>query len=304
MQWTVGATISCDALVGLGEVGISPPANRRHECIRSLRLERPRTVEGRHSTVASEFDLKLLLEAATTEQARELAPRCMQEVAAGLSFLASAPADVRGISVTDASDRRLPGREYTTISYADEAKFEVPPTAVGATDAAFLILGKPERVVRALRWIQKSHFTESPLDEFTWLMVAFESVSEILKPGGVQYWRCAACGSEVSKCPACKASTESKMTGAVAMREFVTTTMGWALTDWRHVWEWRGKILHGQADISIEEEHAVRECLPRLEEAVVAAVKRVMELPDDHAPKHIRHRVPFSDAMLEVKWHV
>jgi hypothetical protein len=132
-------------------------------------------------------------------------------------------------------------------------------------------------------------------------MIAFESVSEILKAAGVQYWHCDVCGTEVQECPACKESTASKMTGKAAMREFVTQTMGWAGRDWRDVWGWRGKVLHGQADISMDEEHAIQEHLPKLEQAVLAAVKTVAGLPQDSPPRDVRRRVPFSDPYVEIK---
>ena len=302
MQWTLQATIGCDALVGLEAVSVSGPADRRHRCIRCLRLERPRTIEGRRSTVASEFDLSLLLEVATSEEACELAPRCLQEVEASLSFLASAPAWARAISLTDAPDHPVPGTEYTTVLYPAEAKFQVPPSGVAATDAAFLILGKPERVVRALRWIHKSHFAENPVDEFTSLMVAFESVSAMLKSAEVRYWHCSRCGEDIRQCPRCGESTESRMSGADAMREFVIGSLGWSGKDWKTVWQWRCSLLHGEADISMDEEHAVAAYLRRLEEAVVAAVKTVAGLPGDGPPRQVRHRVPFSDAQLVLKW--
>jgi len=301
MQWTLKAKIRCDALIGPGKVPIARPAGGRHECIRSLELDRPRKVEGRLSAVASEFDLKLLLGAGDTEEARYLAPRCVEEVCAALAFLASAPADVRDVSVTNAPDEPVPGMEYTFIGYA-ATKTQVRPTVMVAKDLAFLIFPKPERVIRALRWIQKSHFTDNVLDEFTCLMVALESVSQLLKAGGTRYWHCSACGEDIRECPACGESTESKMSGVDAMREFVVDSLGWSEKDWRTAWQWRCRLLHGEADVSADEEHAVAPYLPRLEEGVIAAIKRVLGLPKEHSPARGRRRVPLSDAQLVINW--
>lgn len=302
MQWTLKAKIRCDALIGPGKVAIAQPAGGRHECIRSLQLDKPRKIGGRLSTVASEFDLKLLLEARDTEEASYLAPRCVQEVCAALAFLASAAADVRDVRITNAPDEPVPGTEYTYIADA-ATKVQVRPTVMAVKDLAFLIFPKPERVIRALRWIQKSHFTNNVLDEFTFLMVAFESVSQLLKAGGTRYWHCSACGEDIRECPACGESTESSMSGVDAMREFVVDSLGWSERDWRTAWQWRCRLLHGEADVSTDEEHAVAPYLPQLEEGVIAAIKRVSGLPKEHSPARGRHRVPFSDAQLVINWH-
>jgi hypothetical protein len=168
-------------------------------------------------------------------------------------------------------------------------------------DTVFLGERKPERVVRALRWIHKSYFTANPLDEFACLMIAFESVSEMLAPAAVQYWHCSGCDQDTTQCPNCGESTEWKMTGATAMREFVVQSLGWSAKDWKTVWRWRCSLLHGEADISMDEEHAIQEHLPKLEEAAIAAVKRVAGLPPDGPPTNVRHRVPFSDPYIEIK---
>jgi len=91
------------------------------------------------------------------------------------------------------------------------------------------------------------------------------------------------------------------MTGATAMREFVVQSLGWSAKDWKTVWRWRCSLLHGEADISMDEEHAIQEHLPKLEEAAIAAVKRVAGLPPDGPPTNVRHRVPFSDPYIEIK---
>jgi hypothetical protein len=311
-----------------GEAQVQAAEPERHICIETVRFGRPRTLEGWRTTVASEFDVDIRLVVATVDEARRVGLPCLSEVAASLSFLGSAPVEILNVSITDSPPGHLPvglvdspekkldvkltdsegqpepGREYTTILYPEFFKPQVPPTGLAVADLSFLTKRKPERVVRALRWMQKSYFADNPVDEFTYLMVAFESVSEMLKPAGAQYWRCGHCGAEVRQCPACQESTASKMTGAVSMREFVTQTMGWTGRDWRDVWGWRGKVLHGQADISMDEEHAIREYLPKLEQASIAAVKSVAGLAPGGAPTQVRQRVPFSDPHLEVKWHV
>jgi len=303
MRWTLTGTARCDALLGMGEFHISAPKGQQHECIQAVLLEKPRTVEGRHSTVASEFDLKLRFEASAPKQAHDRGTRCAQEVSAALAFLASASAEVQVSGVTSAPDEPVPGTDYTTLCYPVDGRSEVPPTTVPAKDMVFLILPKPERVTRALRWIEKSHLTDNALDEFTCLMVAFESLSQLLKEGGGRYWHCSKCHRDITQCPECGASTESRMSGVDAMREFVVGTLGWPGKGWTTVWKWRCRLLHGEADVSADEEHAVAPYLPRLEEAVVAATKKLSGLPPDHSPTHGRHRPPFSEAVLVLNWH-
>jgi len=328
MAWRVAATVRCGFIAGKGKMQIQPAQPECHLYIEEVRFERPRTVEGWRTMIASEFDVDIRLAVGSLEEARRVGLPCLSEVSASLSFLGSAPVEILKASITDSPPGHFPaelvdspgrkldvrltdseaqlesGREYTTILYPEFFEPQVPPTEVAAADLGFLAERKPPEVLRALRWMRKSHFADNPLDEFTDLVVAFESVSGILKPAGVQYWRCGECGVEVRQCPTCSESTQSKMTGAAAMREFVTQTMGWTGRDWRDVWRWRSKALHGQVDVSVDEEHVIREYLPKLEEAVIAAVKTVVPLADDAAPTHVRHRVPFSDPSLEIKWHV
>jgi hypothetical protein len=331
MAWRVVATIRCGLLLQMGGKAAVPEKTECHAYIEGIRIEQPRTIPRWQATPASpeyapasEYDVELRLNVADAQQAWKVGVPSLREAAAALSFLGSAPVEIvkvhvitdspaGGARVVDSQGKVTrvrptrsggepePGEQYTSILYP-EYKSEVPPTAVAMADTVFVGKRKPERVVRALRWIQKSYFTNNPVDEFTYLMIAFESVSEILKAAGVQYWRCGACDAEVQECPTCKESTASKMTGAAAMREFVTQTMGWTGQDWRDVWGWRGKVFHGQTDVSMDEEHAIQEHLPKLEKAVIAAVKTAMGLPADGAPKDIRHRVPFSDPYIVINW--
>lgn len=304
MAWRIASTIRCGVIVDMGHVQVPAAPPGRHRYIQAIRLKRPRLVKGWRTTVASEYDVDLPLSVAAGEEARRVGLSCLGEVVAALSFLGSAPVEVVKAEITDSPAGEPEAcHEYTTIFLPEFFKAEVPSTRLPAAHTGFLLEPKPERVVRALRWIQKSHFTDSPLDEFTCLMIAFESVSHLLKAPGVQHWHCRNCSRDVVTCPFCGASTESKKSGETAMREFVAS-LGWAAKEWKTTWGWRCKILHGEADISIDEEHAIRERLPKLEEAVIAAVKTLTGLPDDHSPKHVRHRLPFSDPQLEIKWHV
>jgi hypothetical protein len=310
----------------MGEVQVPCAPPGRHRYIESVDFERPRTVEGWRTTPAGEYDVEIRLNSGSAQEACEVGLSCLGEVVAALSFLGSAPVEIVNAAVTDSPGGTMkvelvdspgktldisltgsagpePGREYTVISFGELFGGWVAPTALPAGHAAFLFQRKPERVVRALRWIQRSHFTDSPLDEFTHLMIAFESLSHLLKDTGMQYWHCDECSRDVVACPLCGASTESKKTGGTAMREFVAS-LGWSNKEWRAIWGRRAKILHGEADISLDEEHAIREGLPKLEEAVIAAVKTVAGLPDDHPPTHPRHRPPFSDPRLVIKWRV
>jgi hypothetical protein len=304
MAWRIASTIRCGVIIDMGRVQVPAAASEQHRYIQAVRLERPRLVKGWRTTPAAEYDVDLPLSVAGSEEARKVGLSCLGEVVAALSFLGSAPVEVVNVGITDSPAGKPEAlHEYTTIFLPEFFKGEIPPTKVPAAHAGFLLKRKPERVVRALRWVQKSHFANNPVDEFTFLMIALEAVSDLLKGPGVQHWRCRNCDREVVTCPLCGASTESKKSGETAMREFVAS-LGWPSKEWKAVWRWRCKIVHGDADISIDEEHAIRQRLPKVEEAVMMAVKTLTGLPPDHSPKHVRHRLPFSDPQLEVKWHV
>lgn len=308
MAWRIASTIRCGVIIDMGRVQVPAAASERHRYIQAVRLERPRLVKGWRTSPAAEYDVDLPLSVADGEEARKVGLSCLGEVVAALSFLGSAPVEVVKVAITDSPAGEPEAcHEYTTIFLPEflpeSVKAKVPPTKVPAAHAGFLLKRKPERVVRALRWVQKSHFANNSVDEFTFLMIALEAVSDLLKGPGVQHWHCRNCDREVVTCPLCGASTESKKSGETAMREFVAS-LGWPPREWKTAWERRCKILHGEADMSIEEEHAIGERLPKLEAAVIAAVKGLTGLADRHSPTRVRHRLAFSDPQLEVKWHV
>lgn len=303
MQWTLKGKLRCGAV--LDEGGAKFPAIQGHSDDRMLvlQLDNPRIIGVKRGITGSEFDVKLRFQASDWNQAHDRGVRYAQEVSAALAFLASAPAEVQIASVTTAPDEPIPGTDYTTLIYPDKMANVPPPTTVPAQDMAFVLLGKPERVRRALRWIQKSHLTDNAVDEFTCLMVAFESLSHLLKAGGTRYWRCSKCESDIMQCPQCGESTELKMSGVEAMREFAVQTLGWTDKDWTTVWGWRCRLLHGETDISVDEEHAVISFLPALEEAVVAAIKKLTGLAPGHSPARGRFRPAFGEAVLQINWH-
>jgi hypothetical protein len=299
VEWILAGKAKCDSLIGMGEVRIPALQGQRHYCILALQFTNPRPVEGTRTTVASEFDIEVRFEARDSEEAQDRGTRCAHEISAALAFLASAPAKVDVVSITN-DHERTKGTKYTMLCYSVGGKSEVPPMTVPAKDAAFLIAPKPERVVRALRWIHKSHLVDNDLDEFTCLMVAFESLSQLLKQGGSRYWHCSKCDREITQCPECGETTGSKMSGADAMREFVVHTLGWPEKEWAAAWGWRCRLLHGDADVSADEEHAVVPFLAPLEEAVIAATKKLSGLAPEHSPAHGRNRYPFSEAVLKL----
>lgn len=303
MEWTLAGTVTCDAPVGIPDVNISPPGGDKHEFIQGLVLEKRRTVRGKRSAVASQLGIKLRFEAPGPQEAHDRGTRGAQEVTAALAFLVSAAAEIQIGSITSAH-APVSGTEYTMLQYPLDRKSGIPLVTVPTKDAAFLIQPKPERVLRALRWIHKSHSADSHLDEFTCLMVAFESLSQLLKQGDTRYWHCPKCDRDITLCPECGESTGSRMSGEDAMREFVVQKLGWRKKDWAAAWGWRCRLLHGEADISAEEEHAVLPLLPALEAAVIAATKTVAGLAPGNSPTRGRYRAPFSEAVLELSLRV
>jgi hypothetical protein len=297
MEWILAGKITCDARVNMREGNV--PVAEGQDSIRGLALGKSSAVQGKRSRIASEFDVKLRFEAADSQQAHDRGVRFAQEVTAAFAFVASAPAEIEIGSITSAHPP-VTGTEYTMLRFPADQKPDFPPTTVPPKDAAFLVLPKPERVRRALRWIQKSHLTDNALDEFTCLMVAFESVSHLLKAGGTGYPRCPRCQRDIIRCPHCGHSTGSKISGTEAMREFVVQTLGWSQKDWAAVWGWRCRLLHGEADVSADEEHAVEPFLPALEAAVIAAIKKLTGLAPGDSPTRGRYRLPFSAAVLEL----
>jgi len=249
------------------------------------------------------YSARIELHTEDKDEAWDLGRRWAHDLAAVLSFLGSCRARVRAVSITNAPEKPAAGVPYTSMIVPDKAATVAPPQVVSPQELLFLLKDRPERLRRALAWLHKSRLAQDVVDEFLSLVVAFESMSGLLKPGRTRFWECPSCGRETRQCPACGASTESRMSGADALREFATARMGWSPAEWKNVWDLRSKLLHGQEDVSPDDrrEH-LPALVPKLEEAVVTAIKMLSGLEADHAPRRLRTRPWFSDACLHVDW--
>jgi hypothetical protein len=250
-----------------------------------------------------QFEARIELQAANEELAQDLGRRWAGDLASILSFLTGLGTEVKGVTITTAPQEPTPGTKYRSIIPADYVGAVGPPELLLPEELTFLIRERPERLKRALGWLHKSRLAHDIVDEFVSLLVAFESMSGLLKEGGRRFWHCESCGRDVSRCPECGQSTESRMSGADALREFTTAQMGWSPREWGNVWKLRNKLLHGEADVSLEERRELLPSLvPRLEHAVVASIKMLSGLEPGHAPRRLRPRLPFSDPVLHVEW--
>jgi hypothetical protein len=86
------------------------------------------------------------------------------------------------------------------------------------------------------------------------------------------------------------------------MREFVCEKLAWSPEQWKQMWELRNFIFHGKHDLSSEQQQAIIGHLPRLEEAVVNALRCLLGLPQDAPPHTLRQRSRFYGAKLHVQW--
>lgn len=247
------------------------------------------------------------------QEATEKAWSALEHMASLLSFISSAPVSIKFYgSVTDAPAVPIPGEQYTTISLTFEQASEMGERPAIQTEGLEfwikVLMSDPvkmngfERIARSMRWLQQSHFAKSPVDEFTGLVLAFEAVSHLLKPSGPFYWHCAACDQDVTVCPHCGASTEWGGSGNIGMEWFVTEKLGWESKEWRAIWRLRNQVLHGRHDITRREQQSIVGSLVKLEEAVVNALRFLLNVPSSAPPTALRQRGHIYGAKLHVKW--
>jgi len=250
-----------------------------------------------------QFEARMELQTASEGLAQDLGRRWAAHLAAILSFLGGCGTQAKGVAITTAPEEPAPGTKYRSMIPADWEGAVGPPELLLPEELTFLLRETPERLKRALGWLHKSRLARDIVDEFVCLLVAFESMSGLLKEGATRFWHCGSCGKDTRRCPECGQSTESKISGADALREFTTERMGWSGKEWSAIWKLRNKLLHGEADVSLEERREVLPSLvPKLEKAVVASIKVLSRLDPSHTPRTLRPRVPFSDAVLHVEW--
>ena len=233
----------------------------------------------------------------------------LDRIAATLSFGLSAPViALNHKSATDAPAEPVAGEEYTTLSYTRETVAEAPPPGGSNIDVlrqaclnGFVNEGM-ERVHRSMRWLQQSHYAQTPVEEYICIMIGLEAISGHLGEPPTHRWRCTTCGMETPSCPSCGAATDWPATGEGILRRFVCSQLKWPLAEWKAAWKLRNVLVHGHRDISGAELSEVLRTLPRVEQALIAALRCILRLPAKAPPQRLRDRNPYYDAVLHVKW--
>lgn len=261
-----------------------------------------------------DYDVSIRFPARDENEAQAKAWSKLENIATRLSFLGSAPVTVESYgSVTNAPELPVRGVEYTTIAFTfEQAWVERKPPIIAEKEAKFLAqtlvpdtLAREggDRIDRSMRWLQHSHLASIPTDEFICLMLSFEAVSHLLiKQPRKRYWHCQSCDKDITECPSCGASTEWAGSGNLAMRDFVRDKLAWSRQQWDQVWELRNYVFHGTQDLSSEQQQAVATHLPKLEEAVVYALKCLLKLPWKAPPQVLRQRGQSYGAKLHARW--
>lgn len=260
-----------------------------------------------------DYDVSIRFPARDEKEAEAKAWKKLESIAARLSFLGSAPVVVESYgSITNAPESPVKGAQYTTIAFTfDQAwEGEMPPT-INEEAAGFLpymlvpddlLTEGGERIERSMHWLQHSHLASTPTDEFMYLMLSFEAVSHLLKQPKQQYWHCQSCDEDIKECPNCGASTEWVGSGNLAMQDFVCRVGKWSPQEWRRVWELRNSIFHGAQDLSSEQQQDIVRHLPKLEQAVINALRYLLKLAQNTPPLVLRPRGRFYGAKLHIEW--
>jgi hypothetical protein len=231
------------------------------------------------------YDVTAQLRASGEDEAWSRANWWSQEVLSVLSFLTSRKVRIQNMYVTSARATGDPSKTGRMMLALDAATTIASPPVVNPNDLCVLLRVRSERESRALRWLRKARETRDPIDEFICLVIALECISHLLGPNDQVYWRCARCQDEMKSCPKCGYSTKRKKSGAEILRDFTVGTLGWSERDWRVVWSIRNAVLHGERDMSSKRiGERLFAFLPKVEFALVCALKILANLPATHAP--------------------
>ena len=134
------------------------------------------------------------------------------------------------------------------------------------------------------------------------LMLAFEAISHLIKPGEPQYWHCSKSDDDIKSCPNCSESTEWTGSGKIRMEHFVTEILGWEKTEWKSIWKLRNLVFHDRHDLTSEQQQSITEHLPKIEEAIVNSLRHLLRVPKNAPPRNLRQRGRFYGAKLYIKW--
>lgn len=262
--------------------------------------------------MAWEYEITFRFEAETTDEAYRIALQEVDDLAARLSFFASAPVQVVSCgSVTNAPEIPEEGVEYDSLALGLTLAIEASELVIGEQQVKSLVnllFGKERqqatlgRVERSMRWLQHSRLSANATDEYIGLMVAFENLAPLLGEPIKRYWRCNKCKQDIEACPECGESTEWKGSGNLAMEAFVCNVLHWQPERWSRAWTMRNKVLHGSRDLTVEDEAKIIDFLPDLEGAVINAIRHVINLPHKSMPHKLRQRAAIYHAHTAIKW--
>lgn len=317
--WRHTATITCPILLVDEDADINLTSERADAY--KIHFSKPTKIEGapfvnwdhRIQTVY-EYNISISF-LARKEEALGNACSRIENLASRLSFFCSAPVEIKSYgSCTNAPVKPKPGTTYTVDSLSfDQAwtsgkilvinepgiqslgKFLIPDS---------LIPNGGERIERSIRWLHHSHFASTPIEEFMYLMLSFESLSNLIKEPKTYYWHCPKCEKDIISCPICGSSTSWSGSGNLAMKEFVCSKLKWNEKSWKEIWELRNKVFHGSQDLTFEQQQRIIHYLKPLEEAAIAAVGYLIRGKKSIPSLHGRERGGFFGARLHVEYHM
>ncbi len=257
------------------------------------------------------YDLTIEIDVDNEQEAVGMIWDRLDGLVARLSFAGSAPVVVeeqksfgRIVNATELDNfvSIIRGEQIETNPIAPVlAKKDLPALAGFFINERFLQDGD-ERVARSMRWLQHSYLGQTIVDEFASLMLAFESLSHLLRPSVPQFWRCSHCKHDVEICPKCGTTTQRQGSGVPGMQWLVIDQLGWTKKEWKSLWGMRNKVMHGSHDLSGEEQSELGKVVPRLEQAVILGIKAVLRLADNVPPTYSRPRRQWGNAELRVEY--
>lgn len=323
-NWKLKATIKAFAQIGDEKVkstflGFDDSKSQKIKIEKLEKIENESWINWDHAVGRPvwKYRITIFFNNLSQDEVMSIAWKKLENLVNYLSFFTSAPISVYDYGgLSNVPDFPVSGVEYTSIGFSTETAWEGADKALITDDLLkkydhFLLandtnLVGQERINRSIRWLQHSYYSPTPLDEFTALMLAFEAISHLLKTPEKSYYTCRACQKKVEKCPHCEASTEWAGSGNRSMEDYVCNTLNWTKKEWKEVWKHRNNIFHGGVDTSISQQGKISVILPKLEYAVVSALKMVLKLPAGSPPFSSRSRSSLyflgHGAHLIIKW--
>ena len=221
--------------------------------------------------------------------AYENAVEAMETGVESLSFQLQAPLQIYGIEAIDVTPPVEVGeeRDFGRLSGYPLRRFR--PSSLQMTgvltetipDLAVELAALDRRQRAALDWYLKALAAQYQVDQFMFLWIAFEILSD-LSPLRVEGPLVTRCQHEIAECPVCGNATSRVVQGATRKRYLVE---GFGLEDEvaRELWRTR-QILHGSEDFDSAMMGRLAELCQVLRAVVNAALKHALGLALDAPP--------------------